>query len=213
MIVIADRARVDLWRGKVARGKHEEPSELVDLHPREKEFDAVNALLAELGKDPDHAKTIAMWRAHAEGYSVAEVAAAHRMTESAVEKRLSRLPKHLRAIGGKGMTVSFAASVLISMLGNGATPLAPIVYADNVDRGVRVSSPQDVELVPPHRETAEEIRAIGINMYYHRRPIDCLEYLNRARKMDPKGDRDPKAVEARRWAEAEVMNQGRQVGP
>jgi len=53
----------------------------------------------------------------------------------------------------------------------------------------------------PAHEDAGAVRARAFDHLRYRDYDRCLELLNRAKKLDPEGDRDPKVVSARRDAE------------
>jgi DNA-directed RNA polymerase specialized sigma24 family protein len=200
MKAIADRSFVDDLRKRDRQSEFEEPHEDIDLaeEPRDDEEARHVAEVAHMvaAESAQNAETLQMIKAQAEGESRSAVAARGSISMDIFNRRRSRfvsaVKKRLAEIASL-TTTSLGLMLLVHML--------TVVTLTMVGSAPPVPGVHDPLPALPAHEDAGAVRDRAFDHLRYRDYGRCLELLNRAKKLDPEGDRDPKVVSARRDAE------------
>jgi DNA-directed RNA polymerase specialized sigma24 family protein len=183
-------------------GSEESPAD-ENLKERLERFHAIAKKLIE--KNPSYGPVYQLLLRMAEtGESIEQAAAALGMTPGQARKRIQRFWAAVRAMNERLEKVSSkagtAATVVFAMI---------LLYIAFQRRPVPTTGP--VRLPTPPGSTAplsvqtnptpRELRARGLALCANGRYVPCIKQLDRAKVVDPEGDKDPAVVEARKGAE------------
>jgi DNA-directed RNA polymerase specialized sigma24 family protein len=201
MIIIADRSFVDDVRKGDRRAAFEELQDDMDVvqEPRDDEearhvAEVADKVAAESTRD---AQTLRMLRAQADGERLTAILAQSSITKDTFYRRKARFVAAVKKRLVEIASMTTASLGLFLML-----HILTVVTFITVAAPPPMPSLTDALPALPEHEDAETLRGLAHTHCLSHSYDRCLELLNRARRLDPKGDTDAKVVSDRQEAEA-----------
>ena len=135
---------------------------------------------------------------HVVGNDVTDIAAKHSIPTRLVYERMASARAAIRSgyqVGGGLVAALALLLILIRFPGDDRS---------GVGAGIGHHPHPEIPLVPAPPPDPTEMRTKALELCREKRYAPCLEGLNRARRIDPAGEKDPKVIQARQEAEAKL---------
>ncbi len=171
-----------------------------------------------VARDPQGADWLVRAKVH--GQSETGIANEDGVPVDRVRKRIQRLVASMRA--NPRAIAALATLVLVvtfTIVWQGQPEIVshapPIPSEAPLPSAAPIPSPPAPVPSPttPHEPTARELRRLAFIAYEDNRWAECLEYLDKARRIDPAGDATEKVQTARQFSEEQLRKRDDKAGP